>query len=69
MDDKSGFVITNRDRVLRAWENSTELVRNYQEYSHEMEDDKKLAEIFAEYAEDEALHAVKLLKLLQSYEK
>ena len=70
MDDKSGIVITNRDRVLRAWQNSVELVRDYQEYSHEIEhDDKKLAKIFAEYAEDEGVHAAKLLEILKEFEK
>ncbi len=69
MDDKNGFTITNRDRVLRAWINSTELVRDYQAYSHQIEDDKELSGIFAEYAEDEAHHAANLLKILQGYEK
>ena len=27
MNDKNGFTISNRDHVLRAWQNSTELVR------------------------------------------
>ena len=67
MDDKNGFVITNRDRVLRAWENSTELVRDYQSYAHEIKDDQKTAELFSEYAEDEALYASKLLELLHNY--
>ena len=42
MNDKNGFIITNRDRVLRAWQASTQLVREYQDYAHEMEteDDK-----------------------------
>ena len=34
MNSKNGFTITNRDRVLRAWQNSTELVRDYQDYAH-----------------------------------
>ncbi|MEA5084395.1 hypothetical protein SDC9_153272 [bioreactor metagenome] len=63
MDNKKGLVITNRDRVLRAWQNSTELVRDYQAYAHEI-DDKELASLFAQYAEDEAFHASKLLELL-----
>lgn len=70
MDDKNGFVITNRDRVLKAWQDLTELVRNYQDYSHEIEeDDKTLSELFAELAENEAQHAAKLLEILQSYKK
>ncbi|MEG0542482.1 MAG: rubrerythrin [Angelakisella sp.] len=69
MNDKNKFVITNRDRVLRAWENSTELVRDYESYAHEMKEDGKLSALFAEYARDEGLHAAKLLELLQGYEK
>ena len=70
MDNKNGFTINKRDRVLRAWENSTELVRDYQSYANQMEnEDKSAAKLFAEFAEDEALHASKLLKILQGYEK
>lgn len=70
MDSKNGFTITNRDRVLGAWQNSTELVRDYQAYAHEIEeDDKELAKLFFEFADDEAVHAAKLLDLLRGYEK
>ena len=70
MDNKSGFTITDRDRVLRAWESSTELVRDYQAYANQLADDnKELAKLFAEFAEDEAQHAAKLLELLRGYEK
>lgn len=69
MDSKHGFTITDRDHVLRAWQNTTELVRDYQAYAHEMEaGDQNLAQLFAGFAEDEAAHAAKLLDLLQSYE-
>ena len=70
MDSKNGFTITNRDHVLRAWQNSTELVRDYQAYAHEIEeDDKELAKLFFEFGDDEAVHAAKLLDLLRGYEK
>ena len=70
MDSKNGFTITNRDHVLRAWQNSSELVRDYQAYAHEIEeDDKELAKLFFEFADDEAVHAAKLLDLLRGYEK
>lgn len=70
MDTKNGFTITNRDHVLRAWQNSTELVRDYQAYAHEIEEDnKELAKLFSELADDEAVHAAKLLDLLRGYEK
>lgn len=70
MDSKNGFTITNRDHVLRAWQNSTELVRDYQAYAHELEEDnKELAKLFSELAEDEAAHATALLDVLRGYEK
>ena len=51
MNDKNGFIITNRDRVLRAWQASTQLVREYQDYAHEMEtEDDKLERLFARMA-------------------
>ena len=70
MDNKNGFTITKRDCVLRAWLASTELVRDYQEYAEDLQhEDKKLAELFCAYAEEEANHAAEFLKLLRSYEK
>ena len=68
MVNKNGFIVTNRDRVLRAWQNSTELVRDFQAYANEIYDDKQLSQLFAEYAEDNAYHASKLLEILQGYE-
>ena len=56
--------------MLRAWQNSTELVRDYQAYAHELEEDSSaLAKLFSEFAEDEAEHAAELLDLLRGYEK
>lgn len=70
MDLKNGFVITNRDRVLRAWQNSTELVRDYQGYAQEIgKENKELTKLFAEYAEEEAIHASKLLEILHKFEE
>jgi len=70
MDTKNGFCITNRDRLLRAWQDSTELVRKYQEYADEInDDDSKLTDIFYKYAEDEGRHASKLLELLRQYDE
>lgn len=70
MDSKNGFTITDRDHVLRAWQNTTELVRDYQACAHEMEaGDQDLARLFAGFAEDEAAHAAKLLERLRTYEK
>ena len=70
MDSKNGFTITSRDHVLRAWQNSTELVRDYQAYAHELEDEQKeLASLFSGFAEEEAVRAAKLRTLLCGYEK
>ena len=41
MDSKNGFTITNRDHVLRAWQNSTELVLDCQTYAHKLKEDNK----------------------------
>jgi len=61
--------ITNRDRVLRAWQESIQLVRDYQDNANEIaNEDKHLADLFAKYAEDEAFHAKKLLEILHEYE-
>lgn len=69
MQDLNGFIITPRDRVLRAWQNSTELVRDYQDYAHELaQEETALSKLFAEYAESEAAHAAKLLPLLKAYD-
>jgi len=67
MNDKHGIKITTRDRLLRAWENSMELVRDFESYSKEIEDDEKVAKIFAKYAEDEGIHASKFLEILHKY--
>ncbi len=69
MPDRNNLNITTRDRVLRAWENSTELVRDFQTYANDTEHNKKLAQMFNEYAKDEAVHASQLLKLLHEIEK
>ncbi len=69
MTDKNGLKITARDRVLRAWQNSTELVRDYQSYAGETSDSKQISAMFSKYAEDEAIHAAELLKVLHEYDK
>ena len=68
MPDKNGLNITTRDRVLRAWENSTELVRDFQNYANDTENSPKIAHMFNEYAKDEAMHAAELLQLLHEIE-
>lgn len=57
---------TTYDRLLRAWENSMELVRDYEMYSKRIEDEK-VKHIFKRYAEDEGMHATELRELLLEY--
>lgn len=58
--------ITTYDRLLRAWENSMELVRDYEMYSKRIEDEK-VKKIFKQFAEDEGMHATELRELLLEY--
>lgn len=69
MNELNGFKITKRDRVLRAWQVSTGLVREYQEYAREIEnEDAELSKTFAQLSENEAHHSALLLKILQKEE-
>ena len=69
MDNKNGFTITNRDHLLRAWENATELVRDYQAYAREARaEDATLADLFSACAEEEAVRAAQFRDLLCGYE-
>ena len=54
---------TMHDRLLRAWENSMELVRDFEMYSKRIEDDE-VRNVFKEFAEDEGKHASKFRELL-----
>ncbi len=68
MNELNGFKITKRDRVLRGWQVSTGLVREYQEYAREVEnEDVELSKCFAKLSQIEAEISAELLKILQSY--
>lgn len=69
MDHKDEIKITTRDRLLRAWQNSMELVRDFESYSRETGDDEEAAKTFAAYAEEEGLHASRFREILQGYEE
>ena len=56
--------ISNRDRLLKAWENSMEMVRDFQNFSQECEKDAKISAVFSEFAEQEGHHAAKFRELL-----
>lgn len=55
--------ITSYDRLLRAWENSMELARDFEVYSKRVDDDE-LKDVFKKFAEEEGLHASKFRELL-----
>ena len=65
---KNGFIFTTRDRVLHAWLNTTELVRDFENYAKQITDCEKASSLFGEFAEQQALQARKLLEILREYE-
>lgn len=67
-DKKHGIDITARDRLLLAWQSSMELVRNFNAFA-DQEDGTPLKKLFAEYAEDEGIHASKFRELLLAYDE
>ena len=58
--------ITTYDRLLRAWENSMEMVRDFEMYSKRIEDNR-LKNVFKRFAEEEGMHATELRELLLEY--
>ncbi len=64
MSNKNEVNITTRDKLLRAWQNSMETVRDFETYSKEIADDNQARDIFREYAEEEAVHAAKFREML-----
>lgn len=66
MENKNAVKITTHDKLLRAWLNSTEMVRDFETYSKEIMDDDEAKAIFKEYAETEAFHAAKFRDMLLS---
>ena len=59
---------TTYDRLLRAWENSMELVRDYEMYSKRIEEEE-VKKVFKEFAEDEGKHAARFREMLVKYKK
>ncbi len=57
---------TTYDRLLIAWENSMEMVRDFEMYSKRIEDDK-IKEVFKQFAEEEGMHASKLREMVLEY--
>lgn len=60
--------ITTRDKVMRAWENSMELTRDFELYSKQINDDDDTARVFAQFAEEECVHAARFREILHKYQ-
>jgi len=59
---------TTYDRLMRAWENSMELVRDFEMYSKRIEEED-IKNVFKKFAEDEGAHAAKIRGILDKYNK
>lgn len=68
MNQKHQIKITTRDRLMRGWENSMELVRDFENYAKEIEDDRQASALFARFAEEEGVHAAKFHEILHNYD-
>lgn len=68
MHTNTSVNITTRDKILRAWQQSTELTRDFEVYSREIKDNDSAAMMFSSFAEEEAKHAAKLLGMLRMYD-
>lgn len=55
--------ITTHDHLMRAWENSMELTRDFETYSKEI-DDNNIRKLFSDFATDEGIHASKIREIL-----
>ena len=60
--------ITTRDKVMRAWENSMELTRDFELYTKQINDDDDTARVFAQFAEEECVHAARFREILHKYQ-
>lgn len=59
--------ITTEDKLMLAWENSMELVRDFEIHSKEIDDNPAAAKAFADFAEEEGAHAARFKELLDKY--
>lgn len=56
--------LKTRDMVLRAWQNSMEMVRDFENYSKKV-DDEKVRDTFKKFAEEEGIHASHFRELME----
>ena len=59
--------ITTYDRLLRSWENSMEMVRDFQNYADITEDNDKAKQAFYHFAENACEQSAALRDLLLEY--
>jgi uncharacterized membrane protein (DUF106 family) len=62
-----GVVMDTRDCLQRAWDNTKELVRDFEMYSKRIED-KKVSETFKKMAEEQGMMAHDLRELFNQYD-
>lgn len=67
MENNGDVQITTYDRLLRAWENSMELTRDFEMYSKSTEDNEQAKKVFHEFAQEEGLHAAKFKEMLKEF--
>ena len=60
--------INTRDRLLRAWENSMHLVREFKVCEEQIEDCPDACKMFRKFAEEEGVHASEFKAMLLDYE-
>jgi len=64
--NEGAIEFTTYDRLLRAWENTMEMVRDFEMYSKRIEDEK-VKQVFKQFAEEEGVHASRLRELVMEY--
>ena len=60
--------INTRDRLLRGWENSMQLVKEFKTCESLIDDCDDAKRIFSKFAEDEGRHAAEFKAVLLDYE-
>lgn len=58
--------MNSRDCLQRAWMNTMELVRDFEMYSKRI-DDKEVAKLFKQYAEEQGIQASNLREMYDKY--
>ena len=65
MNKDNEIRFTTHDRLMRAWENSMELTRDFETYSKEI-DNNNIKKVFSDFAIEEGVHVSKLREILIS---